>query len=200
MGAYRKLLFHNEVVSGEGANCINDITNVLYVSSNVSAKSAISANQAELETLSNLDFENQIDYSDLHLMNNCENSLKQHSMAYQASTLEETVIRKIHNKGKNSCSMCLQVFCENEITDDMFIEYKSETSNILPPCKSTIELMNTVDNLPNIYKSHSVSFNSIMTHISQKIDIDRFYDQSSFEEHDHKHDFIKTIINSYMDI
>lgn len=58
MGAYRKLLFHNEVVSGEGANCINDITNVLYVSSNVSAKSAISANQAELETLSNLDFEN----------------------------------------------------------------------------------------------------------------------------------------------
>lgn len=60
--------------------------------------------------------------------------------------------------------------------------------------------MNTVDNLLNIYKSHSVSFNSIMTHISQKIDIDRFYDQSSFEEHDHKHDFIKTIINSYMDI
>lgn len=87
MAAYRKLLVHNEVVSGSGANCLNDITKVLYVPSKHSDSSKL-INQDELDFLSVFDYENQIDYDDAHLMDNDENFLKQHSTAYLASVLE----------------------------------------------------------------------------------------------------------------
>lgn len=199
MGAYRKLLLHNEVVSGRGANCLNDITKVLYVPSK-SKDSSICTNKAELECLSNYDFENQVDYADDHLMENNEDALKQNSLAYVASILEEMVVRKTNNKGQKCCAACIQVFLENEIIDDSFIEYKSETCNILSPCKSTIKLMNTVDNLLNAYKSQKVSLNSTVTHIMLKIDKDRFYEYSSFDQHDHKHELIELIIKTYMDL
>lgn len=198
MGGYRKLLLHNEVVSGKGTNCLNDVTTVLYVPS-TSKHSSICSNKAELELLSRYDFENKIDYAQIMMENN-ENSLKQHSLANVASILEETVLRKISNKGMKSCVACIRVFLENEITDDSFIQYKSETNNILSPCKSTIQLMNTVDNLLNAYKSPEVSLNSTLTHIMIKIDKDRFYENSSFDDHDHKHEFIELIIKTYMDI
>lgn len=199
MGAYRKLLLQNEVISGRGANCLNDVTRVLYVTSDT-GKNSRSTNTAELQLLSNYDFDNQINFSDAHFMQNSGNSLKQHSVAYVASILEDAVLRKLNNKGSKCCSKCMQIFCENEITDDAFIEYKSETNNILQPCKSTIELMNTVDNLLDKYKSLNVSFNSIMTHIVQNIDQDLFYDQSTFEQHDHKLEFLELVVNSYMNI
>lgn len=198
MSAYRKLLLQNEVVSGKGANCLNDITKVLYTSSNSDCRKG--TNEAELELLSIFDFENQIDYDDNHLREHSGNSLKQHSLAYVASNLEAAVIRKIRDKGKKSCLACMQIFLENEITDDSFIEYKTEISNILPPCKSTIELMNTVDNLLNQYKSQSVSFNSMLTHLVRKIVKANFYDQSTFDHHDHKEEFFELIIKTYMDI
>lgn len=197
MGAYRKLLLHNEVVSGQGANCLNDITKVLYVASKNSI-SSISTNQAELDLLSNFDLENQIDYENVHLTENLENSLNQHSMAYVASNVEMTVLKKLSNKGRRCCSECVQVLLENDITDDSFIEYKSEISNILPPCRSTIELMVIIDNLLNKYKSQNVSFNSTVTHIMRRINKDKFYEKSSFDQHDHKHEFIELIVRSYM--
>lgn len=125
MGAYRKLLLyhlHNEVVSGKGANCLNDITKVLYVASKNNI-SSISTDQTdcELDLLSNFDLENQIDYEVVHLTENGENSLKQHSMAYVASSVEMTVLKKLSNKGQRRCSKCMQVLLENDITDDSFI-------------------------------------------------------------------------------
>lgn len=199
MGAYRKLLLHNEVMSGKGANCVNDITKVLYVPAK-SSKNVISINETELNLISNFDFENQIDIIDAYRMEIGENSLKQHSMANIASELEETVLKKIMRKGKKRCSACLNIFLENEITDDSFIEYKSNISNTFPPCKSTIELMNTIDNILKIYESINVSFNSMLIHIMKSINIDRFYENSSFDEHDHKHEFIELVIKTYMDI
>lgn len=198
MSAYRKLLLHNEVVSGKGANCLNDITKVLYISSKINCTKV--TNETELEILSNFDFENKIDYQEDHLTEHVGNPLKQHSLAYTGSMLETAVIKKISNRGKTSCSACIQIFLENEITDDSFIEYKSEISEILPPCRSTIELMNTIDNLLSKYKSQNVSFNSVLTHIVRKIDKDRFYQQSTFDDHDHKADFLELMIKTYMDI
>lgn len=199
MAAYRKLLLHNEVASGKGANCLNDITKVLYVPSKT-RNNSICANQTELELLSNFDFENQINFEDAYLAENDENSLKQHSVAYVASTVEKAVLKKINNKGQKRCLACMQVFLDNEITDDSFIDYRSQISDILPPCKSTIELMNAVDSLLNIYKSQNVSLNSTVTHIMQKIDKDKFYENSSFDEHDHKNEFIQLVIKTYVDI
>lgn len=201
MGAYRKLLLHNEVQSGKGANCLNDITKILYVPSS-NRNSSICINQAELELLSNYDFENRIDYADTQLMENSGDSLKQHSLAYAASNLEKTVLQRISNKGQNRCLACMRVFLENEITDDSFIEYKSD---IMSPCKGTIWLMNTVDNLLDIYKSQHFSFNSTATHIMRKIDSNRFYENSTFDphhhgQHDHQHKFIELVIKTFMEI
>lgn len=201
MSAYRKLLLHNEVVSGKGANCLNDITKVLHISSN--SNSLKVTNNSELEQLSNFDFENHIDYDDDRLIEPCvktAHSLNQHSTAYVASILETAVIKKISNKGKKSCSACMQIFLENEITDDTFTEYKSQISNILQPCKSTIDFMNTVDNLLDKYKSQTISFSAMLTHIIRKINKDRFYGQSTYDQHDHKEEFIELVIKTYMDI
>lgn len=199
MGAYRKLLLHNEVVSGKGSNCLNDITKVVYVPSKNSEKS-ISTNQTELEMLANFDFENRLVYEDLNLENN-ESLFKQHSMAYVASTVEEKVLRKINQRGRKRCLSCMQVFLENEITDDSFIQFKSEKSNILPPCKSTIELMQYVEHLLKRYETQNVSFNSMLVHIMQNFNMNQFYEESLFgKEHDHKREFIELIIRCYMDI
>lgn len=200
MGAYRKLLLHNEVVSGNGANCVNDITKALHVSSKKSHPTPI--NEIELEKLSNFDFENQIDYKDLQLLENDNSILKQHSMALLASNLEERVLRKLCQKGRNRCTLCMHVFLENEITDDSFIQYKSENENIVQPCKSTIELIQHVDNLLKIYETQNVSFNSILAHIMKNINAEQFYHESSFnQEHDHdKREFIGVILKCYMDI
>lgn len=88
-------------------------------------------------------------------------------------------MKKIFNKGSKGCLNCIDVFLENEITDDSFIEYKSQYSDILSPCKSTIEIMNTIDNILNKYGSQHVSSNSMVSHIMRHIDKDKFYDKSS---------------------
>lgn len=154
MGAYRKLLLHNEVVSGKGANCLNDVTKVLYVSSKKN-NTSMSTNKTELEMLANVDFENQLEYGDSMenmLMDNNEILFMQHSVAYVASTVEEKALRKLGQKGRKRCLACMRVFIENELTDDSFIQFKSEHSNILPPCRSTIELICYVDHLLERYE------------------------------------------------
>lgn len=55
-GAYRKLLFHNEVTSSEGSNCLNDVTKILSVSSNKKQNSAV-PDATEIQILGNYDFE-----------------------------------------------------------------------------------------------------------------------------------------------
>lgn len=199
-GAYRKLLLHNEVVSGKGANCLNDVTQVLYVSSKQKSVSK-PINQSEVEMLANFDFENNIDHENSQLTTDEGSIFEQHSMAYLASIVEQKVLKKLNKKGSKTCSSCLQIFVENEITDNTFIQYKSENSNILPPCKSTIELFQSVENLLKIYATQNVSFAAMLLHIMQNINIDQFYKESPFgEDHNHKREFIELTIKSYMDV
>lgn len=73
MGAYRKLMLHNEVVSGKGANCMNDITKVLHISSN-RCSSSKSLNQNELVMIANFDFENRMDCEDFRRIGNNESN------------------------------------------------------------------------------------------------------------------------------
>lgn len=196
-------MVQNEVVSGKGANCINDITKVLFVPSKKRGN-RLSTNSVELNMLADIDLENQLDdvqFEDDQLVDNHEKRLKKHSMAYIASCVEENVLRKLSQKGQRACLACIQVFVENEITDDSFIKFKSGTTNILPPCKSTIELIQAVENEFKKYDSHNVSFNSMLTHIIRKINLDHFYDASIFdEEHNHKIELIQVIVHTYMNI
>lgn len=191
------------MVAGAKANCVednNNITKVLSVCASKQNNSSVAINQSDLDFLENFDLENQINYQDGHITENAENSLKQHSIAYIASSVEKTVLKILNNQGQKRCSACTQIFLENDITDDSFTEYKSKVNDIRPPCKSTIDLMNAVDKLLNKYRSQDISFITTITHIMQKLDKDRFYEKSSFEQHNHKHEFIELVIKTYMNI
>lgn len=191
-------MLHNEVVSGRDSNCLNDITKVLHVSS-AKSSSHTPTNQDELEMLANYDFENHIEYEDVRFPH--ENDLRGNSMAFIASIVEEKVLKKINQKGYKRCTACMHVFLENEITEDSFIQYKIETSNTLPPCRSTIELIQSVDTILKIYDTQNVSFNSMLVHIMKNINLDQFYGESVFDrEHDHQYELIELVIRTYMDI
>lgn len=201
--AYRKLLLHNEVVSGKGANCLNDITKILEVSSGKESNTS-RANPEELEMLASFDFENQIDdviCDNIQIMNTDQNLLQQNSTAYMASVVEKKVLRKMMQKGKKKCLECMNVFVENEIITDTFIQFKSETKDIVQPCKSTVNLIRCVEMLLKRYESNDVTYNSMLTHIIRKIDITELYEKSRFDEcHDHKDELVTVIVKTYLDI
>lgn len=200
MGAYRKLLLHNEVTSGRDANCLNDITKILEVSSS-SNNTSLPECPIELEMLSNYDFENGIDDTYIQVTNEDSDILRQNSTAYLASIVEQKVIKKIVQKGRKGCMECTQVFVENEISNDRFIQFKEENSQMVAPCKSTVELISTVENLLKVYQTHNVTFNSMLAHIIKKIDVTKFYEGSTFgKDHDHKIDLIKDIVKTYMNV
>lgn len=197
-GAYRKLMVHNEVENGVRANCFNDITKVLEVSSSSNRASSI-ASPDELEMLRNFDFENGEDEYLNELYQNSD-ILQQNSTAYIASIVEEKVIKKLTLKGRKGCMNCANVFVENEITDDIFIQFKSKNSKVIPPCKDTIVLIQNIDNLLERYESQNVTFNSMLVHISGKIDTSNFYESTFGSNHNHKNEFISLIIRTYMDV
>lgn len=179
---------------------MNDVTQVLYVSSR-KRSIPVSINQSELEMLAHFDDENGIDHGNPQPTENDQYFLEQHSMAYIASIVEQRVLSKLKQKGSKTCSACMLVFVENEITDDKFIQYKSENSNVLPPCKSTFELIRKAEDSLIIYETQNVSMPSMLLHIMQNINIDQFYGGSAFDvDHNHKRDFIELILNSYLDI
>lgn len=193
-------MLHNEVVSGKGANCLNDTTKVLEVSAS-SKTASLSACAAELKMLGNSDFENGTDDVYIQAANENSDVLHENSMAYVASVVEQKVINQITQRGRKACMKCAQVFVENEITDNSFIQFKKEHSFIVEPCKSTIELISTVEKLLQKYESHNVTFNSMLAHIIQKIDLTKFYEESNFEkDHDHRTELIKNIIKTYMNV
>lgn len=200
--AYRKLIVHNEVTSSDAANCENDVTKILQVSSS-SKNTKSSADAVELAMLSIYDdenVENQIDADE----NNVDESLQQlnnHSTAYLASILEAGVIHTIQQKGSKRCPQCMNVFVENNMANDVFIAFLSQSNEIRQPCISTIDLIQTMEKLLKRYDSHDVTFNSIITHIPKVTDVSSFYELSEFEgEHDHKRDLIKMMIEEYFDM
>lgn len=204
--AYRKLLVHNEITTSTSSNCTNDITKILQVSSKREKK--LSANQADLQILEDIDesvvVQNQIEYlndSAFKIGEEFETQLQEHSKAYLASLVEAAVIQKIKNKKSKGCFQCINVFSENEITTDNFIDFLSKKQTILEPCKSTLDLINTVEVFLQNYTSVDASFQCVLNHIIEKIDISQLYVSSEFGEiHDHKKDFVRIIIDVYLDI
>lgn len=192
-------MVHNEVVNGIGANCVNDITKVLEVSYSKN-QANLSACPAELEMLSNFDFENEMDDQANESIQNSD-ILQQNSTAYVASIVEEKVIKKIMQKGRKGCMECANIFVENEITNDNFIQFKSKTANTIPPCQDTIELIANVEKLLKRYELHNVTFNSMLAHIIKQIGTSNYYKSSTFgSNHDHEKEFITLVIKTYMDV
>lgn len=204
--AYRKLLVHNEISSSNKSNCTNDITEILEVSSK-REKTIVSADQEDIQTLKTINENGDV----LNPSNVTTDAIEveeeygilsqEHSKAYLASLVEADVIQRIKNKKKKGCLQCINVFSENVITTDKFIDFLSTKHAILEPCKSTLDLITTVDRMLQNFNSVNVSFESTLTYILEKIDLTEIYTSSEFGEiHDHKNEFVKLIIDVYLNI
>lgn len=211
MGAYRKLLVRNEITSEKG-NCLNDITQLLEVSSNNRERNdnRIGANSAELELLANYDFEHRTEGEELEdeefgltLSSDDNDQLSLHSMAYTAALVEKKVIQEIVHKGTKACSMCIEVFNENELLKDDFLEFiSSKDKKIITPCKSTFDIIKFVEKSLSKYSSQAVSFQSMTAHILNAMhNWSHLYKSSIFDEsHDHHAELIKYVIDAYLNI
>lgn len=204
--AYRKLLVHNEISSSNKSNCTNDITEILEVSSK-REKTIVSADQEDIQTLKTINENGDVlNPSNVTTdANEVEEEygilLQEHSKAYLASLVEADVIQRIKNKKKKGCLQCINVFSENVITTDKFIDFLSTKHAILEPCKSMLDLITTVDRMLQNFNSVNVSFESTLTYILEKIDLTEIYTSSEFGEiHDHKNEFVKLIIDVYLNI
>lgn len=201
-GAYRKLLFQNEVTSSHKSNCQNDITKMLTVSSRRKVPT-VSINPEELRLLQSYDFEN-ICNDEYNLVFEDEKNpteiLKENSLAYLGGVIETKVIRKI-SSAKNACQRCINVFVENEITDDSFMTFLSQkSSKIIQPCKSTIKILKTIENLLKNYQSGNISYKTTVTYILNNIDISQLYSGSDFQEsHNHQRSLVQRIVETYLD-
>lgn len=198
-GAYRKLLFYNEVTSSDGSNCENDLTKILTVSSN-KKRNPDCANEAELQMLRSHDFEDIA-----VIQRQSSNSLYDSSIALLAGKIEKKIIEAISRKGKKRCLKCIDVFTENEIITDELMELKSNYCNVFEPCKSTLEIIHIVDMFLNRYDEENikVSYHTAVAHVFENIDLTHLYESSCDDEfddsHDHRAEIVKLIIREYMD-
>lgn len=196
--AYRKLLFQNEVTTSSKSNCENDVTKILSVSSHRRVSPVDNLN--ELELLVDIDLDDLHNIDDDVAGNNIGHSLQENSRAYLAGIVEQNVINKITRRGKNKCLHCINVFGENELTNDRFIDFKSQGSNIFIPCRSTLSIIDTIENYLSKYETQQVSYITSVNQILNNIDASMLYELSDFGlEHDHKNDLIKLVIIEYLD-
>lgn len=207
-GAYRKLLFQHEVSSSQKSNCQNDITKMLTVSSRKKTI-GVATNSEELRMLQSFDlndlfycdeFSDEVDFPFEEGKPPTE-MLKENSLAYLSGMIESRVIQKIARKTKNACQKCIDVFTENELGDDNFMEFMSQKSRrIFQPCKSTVKIVNLVEKYVERMQSVNVSFNNAVSHILSNINLSELYTSSEFnDDHDHKSDLLKQIIQEYLD-
>lgn len=211
MSAYRKLMVHNEVACWKG-NCLNDVTQLLEVSTKKRNEDKTVASSVDLDMLANYDFEHPTEFEDEEYeVGEFENTIpldenKQltlHSLAYMAAIVEQKVIRDIAQRGSKACWMCIDVFKENELLDDDFISFiRTKYQKIITPCKSTFDIIQFVEKSLSKYSSQTVSFHSMITHILNTMHVpSHLYKSSLFDEsHDHHNELIKHVIDVYLNI
>lgn len=189
--AYRKLLVKNEIESSVHSNCLNDITQILNVSSRPKPKNNQEEIAKQLEKLADIDFilrndddkENVPDYS----------TLEKHSIAYIATKVEARVISRA------KCDLCINVFFENEHINDEFINFKAKKEQVHQPCKGTMQIIHSVDSLIKRHETQEVSLEAMVSYIYRNISMDMNIYTAS-DGHGHTEDLMKLIIRSYLDI
>lgn len=137
---------------------------------------------------------------------------ERHLNAYLASTIETNIIKKIMARPISKCSDCLHAFNENIKIEDSFLKKKSETSNIVQPCRSTVNIVVASNAIMEALQSIAhIDFNTVLRAILPCLDIDSLFDSSDFNGHQneglasnirvslsHKEQFICCILREYM--
>lgn len=192
--AYGRLQLQNEITSSNYSNCVSDVTKILEVSSGTKRVPA-SADPFELQRLAT--YQNQISIQTHEV-----SGLKSHSKAHLASELEKKVNKIIRLRKSKACTQCLNIFVENEKLNDIFIQFLSQMKEISQPCKSTIHVITMVDNILEEYDSQDISYPTMLAFIlDQVFSSSPLFESSEFgQEHDHKLDFVKLLIETYIDM
>lgn len=201
--AYRKLLIHNNVVCSKKSNCIDIGTKILSISSHRTAKphndSAVSESDVD-DFIFDGDFE-----STFH--DQLVDGQQNHAIAYRASILEDKIIKAKKPRLIVKCEQCVDAFIENKLMEDRFIRFKSKDSDISQPCKSTFEICKFVDSFLSFFEGKSITFDAALLQILRKIKFESLFTSSDFDTHaengqkyGHKYDFVKKIVQTYMNM
>lgn len=97
--------------------------------------------------------------------------------------------------------MCLNIFVENELYDDSFIDFNG--NEVLNPCKSTVDIMKKTDFFLNNLKTQNISLDASINYILCNIDYSETYSKSfmpTFSHDSHKMDLIQLVISTYLDL
>lgn len=138
---YRKLLTcHQIVYRGHRANCISNETGVLTVSSRqLPQKPSQGLERGSNRSGDGTDF----DFDYMAAIHEDIEKFDEHLNALIASSIENTIWKKLEQNTKLECEECKSVFIENQKIDDSLISMKIETKSCdaHQPCRSTVGII-----------------------------------------------------------
>lgn len=203
-GSFRKLLVCNGLLASEYSNIINNETSELTISSRKKSK----VPEVNLRAVKEL----EIDFCYDDALNEELSVFDQHIIAILASSIEFQLVKHIKLRSKVACQKCIEVFLEDYVVEDTFIDKKEAHDFYIAPAKSTFDIVKASNKITSIldmigndsYKPAS----EVLKTIWANLDMDKLFSESNFEDHNwkerhqmtHKEAFICKIVDKYMKI
>lgn len=212
--AWRKLLGQHQITAPDSANCANNDVEMLSVL-NVSSR-AMKSKKNEVppnwENAANSGGTNLYECDELVAMdelsildsmideNDSSNQIEKHAVFYLASVLEKSILEARWYK-RVKCEDCLNVFREDVITDDTFVNTKMKTNNLRAPAQSTVKICMTTERLMRACEYEPGNFNKISNGVLLNLNPDILFAASDFRFHadtNHKIILVRLIIEMYV--
>lgn len=126
-------------------------------------------------------------------------NFQKNMVSFIASTIQKAIIEgRWYSRMK--CEQCFQVFLEDEIIDDEFINLKMASKDIRPTSKSTFEICMVTEKLMQIFEYDPKNYGTISIEVLRILNFDELFSLSDFDTHDgakHKESLVKIIIDMY---
>lgn len=200
----------NEIVyKNDKGNCISNDTGILTVSSRaIPQPSKQRTDQGDT-------FEIELDY--FQAVEEQIEKFDQHLCANIASVIETALIAKMRRYKKQECVRCIDVFEENLKFQDEFLTLQAGIKPCREPCQSTVNIIKASNKIFDILEEQTILVNNsthhkilrtIMFWLECDYVLDELYPRSNFQFHceepdlsvKHKSEFIRKIINEYMNM
>lgn len=110
-------------------------------------------------------------------------NFQKNMVSFIASTIQKAIIEgRWYSRIK--CEQCFQVFLEDEIIDDEFINLKMASKDIRPTSKSTFEICMVTEKLMQIFEHDPKNYGTISTKVLRILNFDELFSLSDFDTHD----------------
>lgn len=198
--AIRKVSVNIGLRCSELANCKDSLDILTVPSTNRDALSNEPSKQNEpdnnSDTGSDTVSESNEDYYPKDQIDECKYVIdcpEDINVAHVAGIIE----KKIENVGRFECEYCLHIFSDNDKIPTTLNFKKTKT-----PCQSTYQVC-TIANRHLKYSANKLNFNynRVLNHILREVNCINLFPKTCFENHpDHKHYFIKYIVEEFLRI